>query len=91
MNCWHKSLKVEVLKIGLFYFKYLTISVIEKDKLVCIICIQLVHFLQKLDSIQRTGGGVPIVAWWLMNLTRNHKVVGSIPGLVQWVKDPMLL
>ena len=23
-----------------------------------------------------------------MNLTRNHEVVGSIPGLVQWVKDP---
>ena len=22
-----------------------------------------------------------------MNLTRNHEVVGSIPGLPQWVKD----
>ena len=22
-----------------------------------------------------------------MDLTRNHEVVGSIPGLVQWVKD----
>ena len=31
--------------------------------------------------------GVPVVAQWLTNLTRNHKVVGSIPGLVQWVKD----
>ena len=26
-----------------------------------------------------------------MNLTRNHEVVGSIPGLTRWVKDPALL
>ena len=31
--------------------------------------------------------GVPIVAQWLTNPTRNHEVVGSIPGLDHWVKD----
>ena len=27
------------------------------------------------------------MAQWLTNPTRNHDVDGSIPGLVQWVKD----
>ena len=34
--------------------------------------------------------GVPVVAQWLTDPTRNHEVVGSIPALAHWVNDPAL-
>ena len=34
--------------------------------------------------------GVPVVVQWLTNPTRNHEDAGSIPGLTQWVENPVL-
>ena len=42
------------------------------------------------QAIKMKQIGAPIVAQWLMNLTKNPEVAGSIPGLAQWVKDPAL-
>ena len=40
--------------------------------------------------VKNLNAGVPVVAQWLTNPTRNHEIVDSIPGLAQWVKDPAL-
>ena len=43
---------------------------------------------EEIDQLKRLG--VPIMAQCLTNPTMNHEVVGSIPGLGQWVKDLVL-
>ena len=37
--------------------------------------------LALMQVIENEDFGVPVVAQWLTNLTGNHEVVGSIPGL----------
>ena len=34
--------------------------------------------------------GVPVVAQWLTNPTRNHELAGLVPALAQWVDDAAL-
>ena len=40
--------------------------------------------------IKKKNVGVPFVAQLLTNPTRNHEVAGSMSGLAQWVKVPLL-
>ena len=46
--------------------------------------------LQYRSTLKTYYRGVPVVAQWLSNPTRNHEIVGSIPDLAQWVKDLVL-
>ena len=48
-------------------------------------------FRFKVFMSKRSIRGVPVVVQWLTNPTRNHEVVGSIPGLDHWVKALALL
>ena len=34
--------------------------------------------------------GVPVVAQWLTNPTRNYEIAGSVPALAEWVNNPAL-
>ena len=49
-------------------------------------CLTFYHYEPRKKKIRSSHGGAAE-----MNLTWNHEVVGSIPGLNQWVKDPALL
>ena len=47
--------------------------------------------VSRVPSFEIRKSGVPVVAQWLTNPTRNHEVAALIPGLTQWVEDPALL
>ena len=53
----------------------------------CTLC--YVNFVSKM-FLKTAVLGVPVVAQWFTNPTKNHVVAGSISGLAQWFKDLVL-
>ena len=46
---------------------------------------------QVLRAVKKTSPGVSTVAQWLTKPISIREDSGSIPGLTQWVNDPVLL
>ena len=42
---------------------------------------------EEISQINNINSGVPGVAQWLTNPTRNYEVAGSVPALAQWVNN----
>ena len=48
---------------------------------------KIILIISQLNSNKKIFLGVPVVAQWLTDPTRNHEVAGLIPGLAQWAND----
>ena len=94
-----KSPKPQTPRILQFNLKMCCHGVVFSTRIVCvcpcvracthvhIIFITMKLFLLAFLFKKKCNTGVPVVAQWLMNPTRSHEVVDSIPGLAQWVMD----
>ena len=89
-NCYIVTKELIIMSMNILPSLYYTYMFTSKNKTLDVLPKGYL-FLQKVKSFtKRKTGGVPVVAQWLTNPTRNHEVEGSVPALAQWVNDPAL-
>ena len=76
----HAVLSDSICLVSMFRTVFLTFG---KYRVLDIVCYTSIPHIKDNNLSSRRGAAET-------NPTRNHEVVGSVPGLAQWVTDPVL-
>ena len=80
-----------------FLITYRDVGTIDCNYIVTLYCPILIYFSVKVIDKGSFSKDIKTIPFWSSqcgavetNLTSNHEVAGSIPGLTRWVQDPAL-